>query len=156
MLKPLESLNFTVRNALHNYREHYRQLKDLQRSLDKDSRSFLGKMFNTTKKTEEQIQDLKQQAFDIRQNAYLDIVRIPKQYPNLTVYLEFESLISINDKERHYAFPVGDNGVTHLPLLVQLPEDRGSINLQEIHQHLDFDLKLASQKWSDYELDDIA
>ena len=156
MLKPLESLNLTVRNALHNYREHYRQLKDLQRSLDKDSRSFFGKMFNTTKKTEEQIQDLKQQAFDIRQNAYLDIVRIPKQYPNLTVYLEFESLISINDKERHYAFPVGDNGVTHLPLLVQLPEDRGSINLQEIHQHLDFDLKLASQKWSDYELDDIA
>ncbi|WP_298146235.1 hypothetical protein [uncultured Acinetobacter sp.] len=156
MLKPLESLNLTVRGALHEYRDHYRQLKDLQRTLDKESQSFLAKVFKTSKKTEEQIQELKNKAFNARQNAYLDIVRIPKQYPNLTVYLEFESLISINDKERHYAFPVGDNGVTHLPLLVQLPEDRGLINLQEIHQHLDFDLKLASQKWSDYELDDIA
>ena len=72
------------------------------------------------------------------------------------MYLEFEALISINHKERHYAFAVGDNGVTHLPLLVQLPEDRGLINLQEIHQNLDFDLKLASQKWSDYDLDNIA
>lgn len=156
MLKPLESLNLTVRSALNEYREHYRQLKDLQRSLDKETQSFLGKIFKRSQKTQEQIEALKHQAFNARQNAYLDIVRIPKQYPNMTVYLEFESLISINDKERHYAFAVGDNGVTHLPLLVQLPEDRGLINLQEIHQHLDFDLKLASQKWSDYELDESA
>lgn len=156
MLQPINNLNLTVRSALNQYRECYRQLKELQRALDKEGQSLLGKMFNKSKKIEEQIQALKEKAFHERQNAYLDIIRIPKQYPNLTVYLEFEALISINHKERHYAFPVGDNGVTHLPLLVQLPEDRGLINLQEIHQHLDFDLKLASQKWSDYELDDIA
>lgn len=156
MLQPINQLNMTVRSALQQHREQYRQLKELQRSLDKEGQSFLGKMLNKPKKIDEQIQFLKENAFHERQNAYLDIVRIPKQYPNLTVYLEFEALISINHKERHYAFAVGDNGVTHLPLLVQLPEDRGLINLQEIHQNLDFDLKLASQKWSDYDLDNIA
>ena len=156
MLQPIQNLNLTVRSALNQYRECYRQLKELQRSLDKEGQSFFGKILNKSKKIEEQIHALKEKAFHERQHAYLDIVRIPKQYPNLTAYLEFEALISINHKERHYAFAVGDNGVTHLPLLVQLPEDRGLINLQEIHQHLDFDLKLASQKWSDYELDDIA
>ena len=156
MLEPINHLNLTVRTALNHYRDYYRELKDLQRSIEKEGQSFFGKILNKSKKLEEQIQNLKERAFHERQNAYLDIVRIPKQYPNLTAYLEFEALISINHKERHYAFPVGDNGVTHLPLLVQLPEDRGLINLQEVHQHLDFDLKLASQKWSDYELDDIA
>lgn len=156
MLQPINQLNMTVRSALQQHREQYRHLKELQRSLDKEGQSFLGKMLNKSKKIDEQIQFLKENAFHERQNAYLDIVRIPKQYPNLTVYLEFEALISINHKERHYAFAVGDNGVTHLPLLVQLPEDRGLINLQEIHQNLDFDLKLASQKWSDYDLDNIA
>lgn len=29
----------------------------------------------------------------------------------MTVYLEFDSLISINDKERHYAFPTGKIGL---------------------------------------------
>ena len=57
----------------------------------------------------EALKDLKHEVFELRQKAYIDIVKIPKKYPSFIVYLEFESLISINDKERHYAFSTGKN-----------------------------------------------
>ena len=66
----------------------------------------------------------------------------------MTVYLEFESLISINDKERHYAFPTGKNWLTRLPILVQLPEDRSLFNLQELYRTMEFDLSKMNQKWT--------
>ena len=152
MQQPLEQLNLVVRAALHQYRENYRLIKDLKRKANKDTQSLLGKLMNSAKKTEEQLQNLHLDNVQLRQHAYLDIIRIPKKYPNLTSYLEFEALISVNQKERHYAFPCGDNGLTHLPLLVQLPEDRNLMNLTDLYQALEFDLKLSSQKWSDFEL----
>lgn len=156
MIKPLEELNLVVRSALNQYRENYRHIKESQRDLTKQSQSFLGKLLNKDKKIEDHISQLKDSNVQLRQNTYLDIIRIPKKHPELTSYLEFEALISINQKERHYAFACGDNGVTHLPLLVQLPEDRNLINLTDIYQSLEFDLKLSSQKWSDFALSNSA
>ena len=50
MLCPINTLNLTVRSALAQHRDAYRQLKELQRSLDKQNQSFFGKMFNSAKK----------------------------------------------------------------------------------------------------------
>ena len=82
-----------------------------------------------------------------RRIAYLDLVKVPKKHDETTVYLEFESLISINQTERHYAFVNGDNGVSALPILIQLPEDKEKFNLQQVSNTLHFDLTKARQKW---------
>lgn len=149
MQEPTSILKKISKDSLQDYKSTYLEIKETQRLIKDSSNSFLGKMFNKTQKLENRIVELKNKAFSIREDSYLEIVRIPKNFPSLTVYLEFESLISINNKERHYAFPVGNNGVNRLPILVQLPEDRSLFNLQEVCNSLDFDLSLANQKWAD-------
>ncbi|EFF83783.1 hypothetical protein HMP0015_0790, partial [Acinetobacter haemolyticus ATCC 19194] len=90
---------------------------------------------------------LKEKTIQIKRNAHQEIIRMQRRFPSLIVYLEFESLISVNHKERHYAFPTGDNGITRLPILIEIPEDRASFDLQTICNSLNFDLSLANQKW---------
>lgn len=149
MQEPTSLLRDISKDALKNYKDTYLEIKTKQRLLDNQNDSFWGKLFNKPQKIEEKITQLKQSAYDIRQNTYIEIVKIPKTYQSMTAYLEFEALISINNKERHYAFPMGDNGVTRLPILVQLPEDRNFFNIQELYNNLDFDLSLANQKWDE-------
>lgn len=149
MSEPTNTLKAISKESLHTYKETHLEIRQNQRQVKYTSKSFFNNLMNKQKKTEEKMNELKNKAFLIKEKAYLDIVRIPKKYPHLTIYLEFESLISINNKERHYAFPVGNNGVSRLPILVQLPEDRSLFNLQEVCNNLDFDLRLANQKWQD-------
>lgn len=124
-----------------------RDVKDKELALEKQT--IFSKIFVSKQKKEEQISVLKEKAFDIRKTAYLDIVRIPKKYKNSTVYLEFEALISINDKERHYAFHTGENFIKRLPILVQLPEDKTMFNVSQVLSSIEFDLSKANQKWAD-------
>lgn len=37
--------------------------------------------------------------------------------------------------------------MTRLPILIQIPEDKASFDLQSICNGLNFDLNLANQKW---------
>lgn len=57
------------------------------------------------------------------QESYVSIVRIPKRYKKTSIYLEFEGLIGIDERVRHYAFPKGEEGISLLPMLIRLPED---------------------------------
>ena len=147
MQEPLRLLKTTSKDGLQEYKDLQLKIKQAQRSLNEQGKSFLGKLFNKSKGLEQEITTLKEKSFTLRENAYVDIVRIPKQHAQRTVYLEFESLISINSKERHYAFPIGENGLTRLPILVQLPEDRTLFSLQDICNSLEFDLSKVNQKW---------
>lgn len=83
----------------------------------------------------------------VRRDAFLAIVRVPKRYPKICVYLEFEDLIEVDDKKRHYAFPAGNNGLSLLPLLVELPEDKDQFDIRSVRKLLEFDLFKAAQKW---------
>jgi hypothetical protein len=102
---------------------------------------------NKPQKIKDNILKLKLKTTQIKKDAHQEIMRIQRRFPSLIVYLEFESLISINHKERHYAFPTGENGITRLPILIQIPEDKAAFDLQSICNSLNFDLNLANQKW---------
>lgn len=125
------------------------ELKASQKLLKDNENSFLSKLFNNTKKLNIKVDELKNDIYENRENTYFEIVRIPKKFQKDTVYLEFESLISINDLERHYAFSSGENWVRRLPILVQLPEDRNLLNIQELYNTLEFDLSKMNQKWAE-------
>ena len=47
-----------------------------------------------------------------------------------------------------YAFANGENGITRLPLLLQLPEDRHSFNMQNISLALNQEFVLTAKSWS--------
>jgi hypothetical protein len=84
---------------------------------------------------------------NVRRNAFLGIVRVPKRYQKISVYLEFEDLVEVDEKIRHYAFPGGDSGYAMLPYLVQLPEDKEQFDIREVRKVLDFDVFKSAQKW---------
>ena len=147
MSEPINDLKKVCKDAVEETKAVRFEIKDIEKSLEQ--KSFFSNIFSSVKKKQEKIQELKAQDYQIRENTYLEIVRIPKKYQNLTVYLEFEALISINTKERHYAFSTGDNWVKRLPLLVQLPEDRTLFNARNVLTTLEFDLSQVNQKWSE-------
>ena len=124
-------------------------LKESQKKLKDSENSFFSKVLKSDKKLLNHIDEIKTEIFELKESTYLDIIRIPKKFQNFTVYLEFESLISINQLERHYAFNSGNNWVKRLPLLVQLPEDRNLFNIQEVYNTLEFDLSKMNQKWTE-------
>ncbi|UNT62984.1 MULTISPECIES: hypothetical protein [Acinetobacter] len=146
MYESINELSLIIKTSLNNYRETYKAIKELEREIS-SSNSIISKIFNTKKKKEDLLLEQHQKLNKIKVDAFLDIIRVPKKYPHLTVYLEYESQISVNEKERHYAFSVGNNGISRLPIMIQLPEDKSKFNLNEIHNNLSFDINLANQKW---------
>lgn len=146
--EPLILIQQLIKEALEKQRGVQKDIAEQQRLLAEKKNSFFAKLLKTEQNIQAKIVTLKHDLFELRQQAYFDIVRVPKKYPQYTVYLEFESLISINDKERHYAFASGKQWVTRLPIFVQLPEERSSFNLQVLHQSLQYDLTKMNQKWS--------
>ncbi|MCH7315004.1 hypothetical protein [Acinetobacter sp. ANC 3882] len=145
-LEPTNILKDISISCLQEYKDAFSELKENQRQL-KQSASFLSKLLNKPQKIKDNIIKLKEKTTQIKKHAHQEIIRIQRRFPSLIVYLEFESLISINHKERHYAFPTGDNGITRLPILIQIPEDKASFDLQTICNSLNFDVNLANQKW---------
>lgn len=147
--EPINILRRLAKDSLDTMRTLRMELKEAQNTLKQKENSFLSKFFNKHEKHNEKIETLRRAIYEHREHTYFEIVRIPKKYQTDTVYLEFESLISINDLERHYAFTSGQNWVRRLPILVQLPEDRNLFNIQEIYNTLEFDLSKMNQKWTD-------
>ncbi|MCA4780308.1 hypothetical protein IF090_11810 [Acinetobacter towneri] len=146
MHNSITELSLIIKTSINAYKENLKNIKILEREIEA-SNGFIGKIFNTKKKKEENLILLKENLNKIKVNAFIDIIRVPKNHPSTTVYLEYEAEISINEKERNYAFSVGENGITRLPIMVQLPEDRSKFNLNEVYHNLNFDINLANQKW---------
>lgn len=147
--EPINILRNLAKDSLDQLRIMRVELKEAQKNLKDKEKSFLSKLFKSNLKQTEKIEDIRRNIYENRESTYFEIIRIPKKYPTDTVYLEFESLISINDLERHYAFSSGKNWIRRLPILVQLPEDRNLFNIQEIYNTLEFDLTKMNQKWAD-------
>lgn len=143
---PLEQMINQINQAIEQSREIQLQIRQKEREQGEKA-GFLKRIFSKSEQQQKEVERLKNMLNQIREQCYMDIIRITKQYPKQSVYLESESLISINHKERNYAFANGENGVTRLPILLQLPEDRNNFNLQSVSATLNFDLSKASQLW---------
>ncbi|WP_179998905.1 hypothetical protein [Acinetobacter sp. YH12239] len=144
----IEQVKTIIADALDQHKVNQIAFNQKKRELESQSnKGFFQKMFDKTEKLKSELEALKLAGINNRRIAYLDLVKVPKKHDETTVYLEFESLISINQTERHYAFVNGDNGVSALPILIQLPEDKEKFNLQQVSNTLNFDLTKARQKW---------
>lgn len=130
--------------ALENLAE---QLKAAILASDEEegkARQFMGRLLGRKKVDPN---DVRSEIGGVRRNAFLEIVRVPKRYPKICVYLEFEDLIEVDDKKRHYAFPNGADGLALLPCLIDLPEDKDQFDIRAVRKVLEFDLFNTSQTW---------
>lgn len=75
---------------------------------------------------------------------FLEIIQVPRTYENSSVFLEFESLQNLQQVERHYAFPCGDNGLTRLPILIHLPETYDDFDVENFNASMSLDMNFSA------------
>lgn len=94
---------------------------------------FLDKLFkaDVKKLTPEEVQ---MQIDAAKHKCLIALIKIRKRFPVITVYLEFEDLVEVNEAFRHYALPAGREGLARLPILVTLPEDKAEFSIDSVRE----------------------
>ena len=146
---PTQEIRELLNSAMEQTRQIQQHIRQSEREMQNaENSSFLKRLFKKSENHELKINELKQNLIEVRDHCYLKIIAIQKQASQESVYLEAKNLISVIDsKVRHYAFANGENGVTRLPLLLQLPEDRSSFNMQSILVALNYEFILSAKAW---------
>ena len=94
--------------------------------------------------------DSVQQEMDATKHRCLvGLIKVCKRYTKVTVYLEFEDLVEIDETKRHYALPSGLNGLARLPKLIVLPEDKTNLDINAIDKLLSEDILKRFKEVSD-------
>ena len=137
-----------IQDLLEFHMQDYRELKNYMGHLLEEQTTTKGSFLKRIIKGEKVEKDLIQAeaaAIRMKKQVYLDIVAVPKSLPKYSVFIEFESLTSMNEFERHYAFPNGDNGLARLPVLMKLPENLGDFDFEEFNASiLRYDVRFSS------------
>lgn len=138
---PMKEIKSAVQKNIKAFRQLQKEIAAQQELVDKDP-SFLDKILKTKAKQEEKLEHLKKEARQIAWDVHHKVFHLPKDFKEHMVHLEFESLLMFNEKQRNYAFPAGDNGVSRLPVVLTVPEYRLDFDLA----HFANDLNLKANK----------
>ena len=146
---PTQEIRELLNDAIEQTRQIQQHIRQLEREMqNKQNANFIKRLFKKPENHEIKINELKQNIIDVRDRCYLRIIALQKQTTQASVYLEAKNLIPVMDsKMRHYAFANGENGVTRLPLLLQLPEERNSFNMQSMLLALNYEFMLSAKAW---------
>ncbi len=130
-----ERLQASIKQQTINHKKAAEKVKVQQDKYNKPA-SFIDKFFHRKEKQKEELDLLKKEVETLAAESYIDILYEPKNNPEYMVYLEQESAVEINTKERNYAFCAGGNGLGKLPILLTLPQKRTSFDLSEFNRRL--------------------
>ena len=97
---------------------------------------MLGSAFGRPEKRRATLDRLEQELSLKKKQCLVGLIRICKRYPELTVYLELEELVVVDEALRRYALPAGKGGIGQLPLLVTLWEDQLAFDFDIIAKRL--------------------
>lgn len=143
---PTQAIRDLLNDAIEQTRQIQQEIRGLENKAPKEG--FIKRLFNKPENNDLKIHELKKQIIAIRDRCYFGILTIQKQAVLESVYLEAKNLIPILDfTVRHFAFANGENGVSRLPILLQLPEDRNAFNMQSILLALNYDFLLSTKGW---------
>ncbi len=129
----LEELNLQEENI-----SHYKYLKE--------NGSFWQKM-KLGKTPNYSLADIEQMRSSINEDLFISIVRLAKTEPYSMVYTEFECNEIINENYRHYAIADGKLGISSLPRVVRLNEDRTKLDIDSIKEVIYEDIFKSNQQW---------
>ena len=91
--------------------------------------------------------EMVQRAMDqLRKKCLVDVIRICKRYPKITIYIELEGLNDVDTDMRHYALPAGQDGVGQLPRVIRLFEDAAVFNPDDIIERINFNILNPKRK----------
>lgn len=140
-----------IKEKLDETETSIQELKLLKDNVDnyfqiKEDGSFwqkirLGKMPDYT------LEEITEMKLTLQEELFISIVRLAKTQNNSMVYPEFECDEIINENYRHYAVADGKLGISRLPRILRLPEDRSKFNIESVRETVDQDIFKSTQEW---------
>lgn len=82
------------------------------------------------------LEELEREERRVNEVFFINIVRLAKEKKECVIYPEFECHQTFDDDFRHYALPDGEKGLSRLPFLIRLPEDRRKFYFEPIIDQL--------------------
>ena len=82
----------------------------------------------------------------LRKKCLVDVIRICKRYPKITIYIELEGLNEVDTSMRHYALPAGQEGIGQLPKVIRLFEDAAVFSPEDIIDRINFNILNPKRK----------
>ena len=101
-----------------------------------EEKGFTVARLKEPKKKELTPDEIQGQISAARRRCLLTIMRIVKRYPKITVYLELEDIMTVNESVRHYGLACGRQGITKLPFIIALYEDSEQMDIPGMRQLL--------------------
>ncbi|WP_201557134.1 hypothetical protein [Psychrobacter sp. 72-O-c] len=142
---------FMVKEKLNETKISIRELEDLKNNLDnyftiKEQGSFwkkiaLGREPNYT------LEEIAKEKLLLKKEVFRSIVRMAKSQNKGMVYIEFECDEIINKNYRHYALADGQLGISRLPRVLRLSEDKREFDIESIRQVVNHNIFEANQLW---------
>lgn len=134
--------NQPFKNAMPVLRESYEEKMEVLEKINLLQKEFKHYYDKNTKKSFWQklgfgkpkytLEDLKESQQELNNEFFLDIVRLSKNNKKAVVYLEHESNYIPNEDFRHYIISNETRGLSRLPYVIALPEDRELFSLDAI------------------------
>ncbi|WP_303065511.1 hypothetical protein [Alysiella sp.] len=134
--EPLKKVVETVSQHIGLYQKRCAEAEQQALVLAKPE-NFWGKLLKKREKQTKKWEESKKAAREIVYQVHQSLMNLPKDFTLEMVYLEFDAKLITDEKQRNYAFPSGDNGMTQLPVVLTLPENRLHFDLNEFIKQLE-------------------
>lgn len=93
------------------------------------------------------LEDIIETEQSVNEDLFIFIVRMAKNQNKGMVYPEFECNEIVNEKYRHYALADGELGISRLPRVLRLSENRSRFNADSIKEAVYQDIFESNQEW---------
>ena len=145
----MEHSLLTVKEKLIECESALQEINSLKEGLNnyfkiKEEGSFWQKikLGKSPRYTSEEIKEIESR---LNEDLFMFIVRLAKTQSDSIVYPEFECDIIINESYRHYAIADGKVGITRLPRILRLPENKSKFTFTSIKERINNDIFKPSQ-----------
>lgn len=140
-----------LQQELQDAKEFIKEAEQLESELDnyyeiKEKGSFWKKVA-LGRKPRYTLEEINKEKLNLKKEVFISIVRMAKNQKRGMVYIEFECDEIINKEYRHYALADGELGVTRLPRVLRLPEDKRKFDIDYIAQTVNQNIFEANQLW---------
>lgn len=132
--KAVHALRAAFKNAAQSRLHAYGSLKEEALNLRTQpggKPSLMNKLLNKQEKLAQKLEETEKEARQVQYEVHDKRYHLPADWREQIVNLEFDARLIGDTEKRRYALPDGDNGVSKLPLVVRLAENRLRFDLQE-------------------------
>ena len=87
--------------------------------------------------------------------AHAQLYFLPDDIKTQTLHMELETSLILNEKTRHYALPDGANGISALPLMFPIADNRIQFDLPSFAKQAGFHSKLLEEELASNKVEQI-